>query len=69
MTEFSFILSEEDTDRLYACKHLAGLDNLTGNEYAQRILEMALWRMFPASPRFDDEGNLMNPERFTGGNF
>lgn len=67
MTEFSFYLSEEDTNRLFACKQLEGLDHMTGNEYAKKLLEAALWRMFPAPPRYDDDGNLTNPERFWGG--
>jgi hypothetical protein len=69
MTEFNFFLSAADTDRLYTCKHLAGLDNLTGNQYAQQLLEAALWKMFPATPHFDDDGELTNPEKYKGGNF
>lgn len=61
MTEFSFILSAEDTDRVFALKKLTGHDDDTGNEYARRILERELHRLFPAVPEFDEQGEVMNP--------
>ena len=66
MTELNFYLSEEDADRLFECKRLSGHDDMTGNEYAKKLLEAVLWRMFPAPPLYDDDGNLTNPERFKG---
>ena len=38
MTEFTFYLSDSDTDRLWALKEESGEHSLTGNEYAARIL-------------------------------
>ena len=66
MTEFSFYLSSEDTDRLFAIKDLQGRRDLTGNEFARLLLECELWRLFPAVPQFDDYGNLSNADRYRG---
>lgn len=63
MTEFSFYLSEADTERLFAIKELQGRDDLTGNEFARLLLENELYRLFPAVPQYDDNGQLLNAER------
>lgn len=69
MTEFTFSLSAEDTDRLFTIKQLQGLDNLTGNEFARQLLEGELYRLFPAIPKYDDNGNLINADRYRRGTF
>lgn len=56
MTEFNFYLSEADTERLFAIKELQGRDDLTGNEFARLLLENELYRLFPAVPQYDDNG-------------
>ena len=61
MAQFTFYLSAEDTDRVFALKKLTGHDDDTGNEYARRILERELHRLFPAVPEFDEQGEVMNP--------
>lgn len=66
MTEFNFYLSEADADRLFAIKELQGRDDLTGNEFARLLLEGELWRLFPAVPQFDDDGNVSNADRYRG---
>jgi len=63
MTEFNFYLSDADTERLFAIKELQGRDDLTGNEFARLLLEDELYRLFPAVPQFDDDGNVINAER------
>ena len=63
MTEFNFYLSSEDTDRVFAIKKLQGRDDLTGNEFARLLLEDELYRLFPAVPQYDDNGQLLNAER------
>ena len=63
MTEFNFYLSEADTERLFAIKELQGRDDLTGNEFARLLLENELYRLFPAVPQYDDNGQLLNAER------
>lgn len=63
MTEFSFYLSDADTERLFAIKELQGRDDLTGNEFARLLLENELYRLFPAIPQYDDNGQLLNAER------
>lgn len=45
MTEFRFYLSDSDTERLFAIKELQGLDDLTGNEFARKLLEEELYRL------------------------
>ena len=63
MTEFNFYLSDADTERLFAIKELQGRDDLTGNEFARLLLENELYRLFPAIPQYDDNGQLLNAER------
>lgn len=67
MTEFNFYLSEADTERLFAIKELQGRDDLTGNEFARLLLENELYRLFPAIPQYDDNGQLLNAERAGNG--
>lgn len=66
MTEFSFYLSETDTDRLFAVKALQGRQAMTGNEFARLLLERELYRLFPAEPEFNDDGKLMNADAYRG---
>lgn len=63
MTEFNFYLSEADTERLSAIKELQGRNDITGNEFARLLLENELYRLFPAVPQYDDNGQLLNAER------
>lgn len=51
MTEFSFYLSDADTERLFAIKELQGRDDLTANEFARLLLEDAIYRQFAAATR------------------
>lgn len=65
MTEFSFYLSEDDTNRLFEVKNLLGLRKLSGNDFARLVLEDELNRLFPPAPEYDPEtGELSNGERF-----
>lgn len=66
MREFSFYLSEEDTDRLFAIKDLQGRSDLTGNDFARQLLEGELYRLFPTVPRYDENGELINADRYRG---
>ena len=68
MTEFSFVLSEDDTNRLFTVKDLQGRDQLTGNDFAKMLLEKELHRLFPAVPEYDENGKLSNPDSYTGKN-
>lgn len=54
MTEFSFYLSADDTERLFALKEKSGETQLTGNEYARQLLESTLYRLHPERVRYDD---------------
>ncbi len=66
MTDFTFSLSAEDTDRLFTVKLLQGEDDLTGNDFAKKLLERELYRLFPAKPQYSDSGRLMNAEAYQG---
>lgn len=44
MTEFTIMLTDRDTDLLFALKQQAGLDDLTGNEFARQLLEAEIHR-------------------------
>lgn len=67
MTSFNFNLDEADTARLFAVKQMQEQDDLTGNEYAKKLLQDVLYKMFPSVPKFDEEGNITNPEAFRKG--
>lgn len=66
MVEFSFYLSEDDTDRLFAIKELQGQNDLTGNEFARRLLEGELYRLFPADVKRDEQGCIINADKYRG---
>ena len=66
MTEFNFYLSDNDTERLFAIKKLQGRDDMTGNDFARELLESALYRLFPAVPEVDENGNVLNAEKYKG---
>lgn len=66
MTEFNFYLSDNDTERLFAIKKLQGRDNMTGNDFARELLESALYRLFPAVPEVDENGNVLNADKYKG---
>ena len=55
MTEFNFYLTSEETALLFDLKERAGLNNLTGNEYARKLLTDELNRLrYTQCRRFDD---------------
>jgi hypothetical protein len=58
MTEFNFYLTPADTDRLFALKAAAGLDALTGNEYAKQLLIDELRRLHPKTVQRDEGGEI-----------
>jgi hypothetical protein len=64
MTEFSFYLSAQDTDRLFAIKQLQGRSDMTGNDFARELLERELFRLFPSVPEYDENGSLINPDKY-----
>ena len=64
MTEFTFYLTPEATERLYAVKELQGEREASGNDFAQMLLERELYRLFPAVPKYSDNGTLLNPEAY-----
>lgn len=64
--EMNFSLSYEDGERLFAVKQIQGYDDLSGNDFAERLLHAELIRLFPAVPEFDDSGNIVNADRYNG---
>ena len=66
MTQFTFCLSDADTDRLFAVKELQGKQNLTGNQFARQLLEDVLFRLFPPIPQYDQNGRLINQGSYRG---
>lgn len=61
-----FSLLDADAERLFAIKELQGAADLTANEFARQLLEQELYRLFPAVPRYDDSGQLLNEDRYQG---
>lgn len=51
-----FYLSEENVDRLFSVKNSQGDDDLTGNEFARKILERELYKLHPHKVEFDESG-------------
>lgn len=44
MTEFTIMLTDRDTELLFTLKQQAGLDDLTGNDFARQLLEAEIHR-------------------------
>ena len=62
--ELNFYLSNNDSDRLFAVKNLTGNNDLTANEFAEKLLSNLLQHVFPKAPRYSEHGELLNPEEF-----
>ena len=57
MTKFEFILSTEDTTRLFYLKQKEGHNDLTGNEFAEKLLHRYLYSQCQSVPEIDENGN------------
>lgn len=68
MTEFDFYLSERDTERLFIMKDLEGRRDLTGNEYAQLLIERTLEELFTTIPGKRRQTNETQTDDETGDN-
>lgn len=66
MVKFEFYLYDKDYKRLYAIKKLQGKSDLSGNEFAEELLSSLLYRLFPATPEYDDDGRLLNADKYRG---
>ena len=62
--ELDLYLSSYDSDRLFAVKNLTGNNDLTANEFAEKLLPSLLHHVFPKGPRYSEHGELLNPEEF-----
>lgn len=50
----TFDLSVEDAERLFLIKDQQGRDDLTGNQFARRLLENELYRLCPHLPEEEE---------------
>ena len=66
MTELTFYLSGEDMDRLFLIKDIQGKHSLTANDFARELLEHELYRLFPATPHYNEDGELTNRDAYRG---
>ena len=66
MATLEIRLNNEDMDRLFTCKYLEGRHDQTGNEYAEELLRRELHRLFPPAPQYDEDGQLINGNSYTG---
>ena len=66
MVKFEFYFSDKDYDRLYAIKKSQGKSDLNGNEFAAELLSNLLYKLFPATPEYDDDGRLLNADKYRG---
>ena len=57
MAKFEFDLSTEDTERLFYLKQKNGKSDLTGNEYAEKLLHMILYKECPGVPVRNEDGD------------
>lgn len=65
MLNLNITLSDKDAERLFAIQEARGGDQ-TAAELAREILVGALWKLFPATPRRDEDGNLTNADKYQG---
>lgn len=66
MSNFEIHLSPEDVDRLFAVKKLQGKDDMTGGDFAGKLLSRELYHLFPGRPEVDEMGHITNAELYTG---
>ena len=66
MSNFDIHLSPEDVDRLFAVKKLQGRDDMTGGDFAGKLLSRELYRLFPGRPEVDEMGRVTNAELYRG---
>lgn len=59
MAKFEFNLSMEDTERLFYLKQKNGKADLTGNEYAEKLLQMFLYKECPRVPERNEDGDYI----------
>ncbi|MBR6476400.1 MAG: hypothetical protein IKS98_13290 [Lachnospiraceae bacterium] len=59
MAKFEFDLSYEDTQRVFALKKEAGMNDMTGNEYAKYLLERTLYNLYPEQVKLDEDGVII----------
>lgn len=64
--ELNFQLSYEDGERLFAIKQLQHKDDITGNDFAAELLHRELVRLFPVEPEVDDNGHILNADKYKG---
>lgn len=65
MFNLNISLPDKDAGRLFAIQEARG-DDRTAAELAREILVGALWELFPATPRRDEDGNLTNADKYQG---
>ena len=66
MPQLDIYLNNEDMDRLFVIKALAGRYDQTGNQFATDLLTQQLHQLFPEPPRYDEDGQLINGDCYTG---
>lgn len=59
MAKFEFDLSYEDTQRVFALKKDAGMNDMTGNEYAKYLLQRTLHQLHPEQVKYDEDGAII----------
>ena len=66
MGNFDIHLSPEDIDRLFAIKKIQGFDDMTGGDFAGKLLSRELYRLFPGRPDIDEMGRVINADIYRG---
>ncbi len=66
MVELNFYISDEDMERLFLIKDIQGKHNLTENDFTKKLLELELYRLFPDTTRFNEDGELINRDAYRG---
>ena len=66
MVELNYYIKDEGRKVLFLIKDIQGKHSLTGNDFARELLERELYRLFPATPRFNEEGELINRDAYRG---
>lgn len=66
MPELNLKITPTDMDRLFVCKAYEHRYDLTANQYAELLLTRELRRLFPATPHYNEDGDLINGDRYKG---
>ena len=64
--EINIVLTGEDAERLFAIRDLQERHDLTVGDFAKELLTRELKRLFPPVPKYNEDEELINADRYMG---